>query len=504
MALGTITFAQKPSTGPTGVGTTESITVTNWTPVAGYMAYQDNISSLYYFKLIIEVRVGDGSGELLAKLKQKPNGYITDAAAGRARAFFDLKDIINDYVAPTLYDQNDATPPYRSIHTIGANTAAKPLSVSGDRLSAKPQVVEIYVKAYQEYSQAENVSPTEDATENVTDTQFYMQTARYLMKPRNTSTGIIQPPTNMTVWGYALLFLTDQPLGQGFSGDVGLIGWRKRIFVRDGDYHTVAWLNDLTNFSSFSATITIKYYNAAGVQIASAGTETIANNSTNGGCAPSATNTDTKRLIYFGSGPGNLEAQSVNTDLRPSAYPNWAWYKLTLNSSTYGLFFVRNSDISCSKYKVRRLAWRNSYGAWDYFNFTMRNTETVELTRSSYNSLLGELGSDVYTYNDTDRGTSTSKVYAKVKESLQTDWILPDKQLTDSDTGGGGFPIGYSTLMEQLFLSNEVYMIENSDTDTTIPVIVTDKKFIRKTRLTDKMIQYTVNIEHANPLNTNS
>ena len=48
MALGNITFAQEP------VNTTSKVPViTNWTPMIGYMVYQDDISGLFYFKLIL-------------------------------------------------------------------------------------------------------------------------------------------------------------------------------------------------------------------------------------------------------------------------------------------------------------------------------------------------------------------------------------------------------------------------------------------------------------------
>ena len=48
-------------------------------------------------------------------------------------------------------------------------------------------------------------------------------------------------------------------------------------------------------------------------------------------------------------------------------------------------------------------------------------------------------------------------------------------------------------------------MIENSDTTYTVGVMVTDSSFVRKTQANDGMrIQYTIKIEYANPLNTNS
>ena len=79
MALGLITFAQKP------VNTTSKVPViTNWTPMIGYMVLQDDISGLFYFKLILEVRLDDASGTLLAKIKQRRNGFSSDIGANRS------------------------------------------------------------------------------------------------------------------------------------------------------------------------------------------------------------------------------------------------------------------------------------------------------------------------------------------------------------------------------------------------------------------------------------
>jgi hypothetical protein len=86
------------------------------------------------------------------------------------------------------------------------------------------------------------------------------------------------------------------------------------------------------------------------------------------------------------------------------------------------------------------------------------------------------------------RGKATRQVTATVKETLNTDWI------TEQD----------ANLLEKLIMSTNVYIVENSDTTYTEGVVVTDSSFIRKTNANDNLIQYTVQIEYANPINTNS
>ena len=54
-------------------------------------------------------------------------------------------------------------------------------------------------------------------------------------------------------------------------------------------------------------------------------------------------------------------------------------------------------------------------------------------------------------------------------------------------------------------MSTDVFMVENADTEYTIPVMVTDNKIVRKTKANNKLkIQYTIKIEYSNPINTNS
>ena len=123
--------------------------------------------------------------------------------------------------------------------------------------------------------------------------------------------------------------------------------------------------------------ILIQYVDSDNVQIGS--NQSFANTNANGGSDPnSEVNTDKERLIYFGCGTANLEAQTVNTSARPSNFTNYAKYRIAVlnNSGTVvseNYTFVLQ-DTSCKGFKTRRLAFRNSLGCWDYFNFTKKST----------------------------------------------------------------------------------------------------------------------------------
>jgi hypothetical protein len=280
------------------------------------------------------------------------------------------------------------------------------------------------------------------------------------------------------------------------TGEYNISGYINH--VRESDYHTIAFLNDNANFDSDIERILIKYYDSAGSQIGS--TQQITNITAHGGANPtSATNTDIERLVYFGSGPANLQASTVTPvggssgDARPSNFSNWAYYTIqgSDNSAvvkTAPYYFIKQ-DGSCKGFNVRRLAWRNSLGCYDYFNFKMKSTQTINVERDKYNTMLGIWNENKWKYNNTQRGVTTRKTTAILRETLNTDWISEED----------------ANLLEKLIMSTDVYVVEyNNETTYTEAVTITDSSYVKKTVANDGLIQYTINIEYANPVNTNS
>lgn len=485
MALGTISFEQEP------ISDTATVPViTNWTPIIPYTTKQTDITDLFYFKFILEIRIDDASGTLLGKIKQRPNGHATGTT--NVIGIFDVRSIVNSQLEDTRQDQNDTT---KSIHTLGANVAAKPFSQNYN------QVKTIYVKAYQQFSSSATEIPTESTTTTVNDTKRYIAASL----PLQTARGTADFQTSTAFASYSLETSARKFLSEVEDSTIdftrtplitGLSSAQRRInYVQSDDYHTIAFLNGEGDFASKAGKLMIVYYNNANNVLA---TQYIDNTNANGGAIPltgtTEVNTDAERLIYFGCGPANLEAQSVNTSARPSAYPTYAYYYVravetgSSNPMSDAYYFFKQSA-SCKGYKMRRLAWRNSLGAYDYFNFKMKSSQTVEVDKNTYESMIGNYNSDMYSYDNTQRGKKVRSTTAILKETINTEWI------SEQD----------ANLLEGLIKSTNVEIIENADTDFTEPVLITDKSFVRKTTANDGIkIKYTLNIEYANPLNTNS
>ena len=480
MAIGTISLPQRPIESAAKIPA-----ITNWTPVVPYTVKQTSITDLFYFKFILEVRIDDASGELLGKIKQRPNGYATGTT--NVYAVYDISDIINTQLENTYADQNDTT---KSIHTLGSNVAANPFSENYN------QVKYIYIKAYQEYSLAADISPTENTSENAPNQKYYIKASLPLETPRTSGTYFQGTAFQIFQTKDANgRFLSDvqQSTGDVVSSSVyrNYVQWDDSTDT--GDFHTVAFLNDEGVFDSDIDIIEIIYYTSTGVAFTA---QTITNESGTGGADPTASTTSAQKLIYFGCGPGNLQAQSVTINARPSVYNNaWAYYTIqgkddtgTPAASTALYYFIRQ-DASCKGFKIRRLGWLNSVGCWDYFNFKMKSKQSVDVKRNTYGQMLGEFNSTEYSYNNFDATRKVRSTTAMLKETLNTDWI------TEED----------AELLEKCVMSTDVFIIENADTTYTVPVMVTNKSIVRKTRANNKLkIQYTINIEYANPLNTNS
>ena len=140
-------------------------------------------------------------------------------------------------------------------------------------------------------------------------------------------------------------------------------------------------------------------------------------------------NTDQERLLYFGCGPGNLEGftNGASTTHKPSN--NVGWYNYTIQAlngsggaASEEVVFAKQ-DAGCKGYKVRRLAWRNSLGCYDYFNFTLKSTQTIDIERNKFGQMLGVFNKSKFYYSDWQRGEAVRETTATVKETLNTDYI---------------------------------------------------------------------------------
>jgi len=494
--------------------------ITNWNPMIGFMIYKDAvISSLFFYKIGLQVYKGSStSGTLLATYKQRRNGYSVDVAAGKARAFFDVKNVVNTVLVDTVFDQNLDGIPFSTIHKLGANTyesggsvAYRIFSTNGDRSKSETQIAQIHVRAIDCYatSTASEVTCFTPSTP-VSNTSFYMQGSLNLFQARSTTTSGVDTDyiqgVAMQLYclnGVRKLLLSDVE-ASSYVDPVGISTRLNYIYYdadsQVGDYHTLAFLNGETDFDSKPVKMEIKYYSKSDVLLS---TSYIVNEAAIGGAKPLTSGTevdeDRERIIYFGAGPGNLNgftdsANFNSTTHKPSHASNDGWDYYTVkavdgsNNAMSALYAFKKMDKSCKGYTMRRLAWRNSKGAYDYLNFELKSTDTLDITRNKYSKMIGIFNKSKYRYSDWDKGQAVRETSAIRKETLNTGYLDAEQ----------------ASLVKECLLSTDVYIVENVDTGITQSVVVTDSSFIKKTVANDKLIQYTVKIEYSNNVNTNS
>ena len=173
--------------------------ITNWNPMIGFMIYKDqNISSLFFYKIGLKVYLGsDTTGTLLASYNQRRNGYSVDVTAGKARAFFDIRDVVNTQLVDTVFDQNLDGIPFSTIHKLGDNTyesggsvAYKIFSENGNNSTAQTQIAQVHVRAFDSYATSTSSAVTIFTPSTpVSNTSFYMQSSLDLFNARAIASG---------------------------------------------------------------------------------------------------------------------------------------------------------------------------------------------------------------------------------------------------------------------------------------------------------------------------
>ena len=120
-------------------------------------------------------------------------------------------------------------------------------------------------------------------------------------------------------------------------------------------------------------------------------------------------------------------------------------------------------------------------------NFRGKSVESLDIKRSNSSSVPGTWDSTTFNYNNYDRGKNTLYTEATKKLTINSDWL--------NDTEGAW--------LEELFTSTNVQIL--GDNNIVYPVNITDNKYTKKTSVNNKIkIQYTINLEYANKVRTNS
>lgn len=286
--------------------------------------------------------------------------------------------------------------------------------------------------------------------------------------------------------------------GSGFSGNTSLLTDAPRVYqyITENDYHTMAFLSGAwgrpQGQSALSlAKFKVQWFDASNNSLGSFYVDlTTANGGYNGSSATSNTNTS-RELQYFGCGVANFRNTGVSIPATWNKYQVTSVNSSNANTSQAYTFIKQNDD--CKGYEKIRLTWLNKYGTWDYYNFTKKSIKSTDIKRDEFKGIKGNWNDNQYTQHDANRGRAILNTKATKVIQANSDWFTTDEE---------------AAWLEQLFISNEVYILRGFDAfdggnsgaefgKYITPCIVKSNKYEKYTQANDKVAQYEITIEEA-------
>lgn len=146
--------------------------------------------------------------------------------------------------------------------------------------------------------------------------------------------------------------------------------------------------------------------------------------------------------------------------------------------------FFRAED-EC-RFDTYRLAWINSRGGWDFWNFTKRSEQNYSIERKRYRKVIGNYATANanFSFNTYDRGLTERGAFVEKMLTVSTDY-LSEAQFE---------------FLKGLSYSDSVYILDGS---TPIPVVVENTNFaaIKNRSYIKEGTQLTINLKYSQEYN---
>lgn len=203
-----------------------------------------------------------------------------------------------------------------------------------------------------------------------------------------------------------------------------------------------------------------------------------------------------ERVLLFPSGIANLSNWKANQGYGGTAPYRTNYYDVQLLDGFNSVIDQVRVYNECEpKYDPVSLYFVNRYGAWDYVTFLKRSDVDLNLDKEVYRSVIGNASASGYTWGNQSRGVRSYNHQVNHKMTLNTGFVSED----------------YSEVMEQLLMSEYVLMVFNRTTtqsgsefnisqEQRAVNVLTNSLRLQK-HINDKTINYTIDIEMANPEN---
>ena len=436
-------------------------------------AVTSNSSSQPQFQYVVDVFYS-GSSTLLQRIKQQPN----PSAVG----VFDIGSIINNYLGSdnTWKTQYFATSSQASRRFVvkfgeqyGTSLSSSVILYAGNTSGAGLPAVT--ASAYHYFING-LVDPNDKINWNWDSGSYY--------------TGSITPNPNVDDFTrqYAL---TNAPLTQS---------------IQVGDYATISLINGNFNNSTTNAqdiyAYNISIYDATGSQLVN--NALVARNYIGNGGGPRqfeddswvtavTTQNSSTQLLTIGTGYQNLVSAGVGALFTNN--PTWAYYDIGVHPPADELNFAENLSAQYAKiryvrqgaqcgYDGVRFAWKNEFGVWDYYTFTLQNDKAFGIERANYEQTFVPFNDvNPIPYSKERRGSINYYNKLTQVETANSDWLTQEE----------------ADWLKELFFSANVFQQVGTD---FLPVVITSVNLTEKTNpRTQRNFQYQIEFQPANQKN---
>ena len=269
--------------------------------------------------------------------------------------------------------------------------------------------------------------------------------------------------------------------------------------IQDGEYATISLINGNFNGSTTAAqdiyAVQVTVYDSASNELDQYDLTNIASNgggprtaTTQVWSAVAANQTFGSQLVTVGIGPQNLADDGNAFD------PDWAYYTVkalgqqasnTVNESgSYASLRFNKQGARCG-YDGVRFAWKNEFGVWDYFTFTLEDSKSSNIEREGYTQTF-------VNYSTTTNSVAYDKQRRGAKQFYNK---LTDTQVANSDW----LTQAQADWLKELFYSTNVFQQIGNE---FFPIAITSTTLVEKTNpRTQRLFQYQIEFQPANQPN---
>jgi len=181
-----------------------------------------------------------------------------------------------------------------------------------------------------------------------------------------------------------------------------------------------------------------------------------------------------------GAAPGDTLYWPFNT--LPTA--NLEKYSLTAyGTGSVKLGTLNYEVVSECYYEPVRVAYKNRFGQFDFFNFYKRHNTQFNTDQRVYQPQLGTWNSSTLSYNQYQTRAQRYIVDATEILECNTDFIAQ----------------GYNELFKQMLVSDEIYWLYDQVNLITKPLSIRTNSLLFKTGVNNKLIQYTIAFDIGQP-----